>query len=60
MAGEPLVLTTTGQLNTTRQCRRRFGATTTRRQSRLPSQCRASPKRVEPYDLSADTSTMRG
>ncbi len=63
MAGEPLVLTTTNQLNTTRQERRRFGATTTRRQSRrLPSRVPGEPEtRGAPrltYDLSAGTSTV--
>jgi len=45
MAGEPLVLTTTSQLNTTRLGRGRFGAGTTRRESRrLPSRVRGEPE----------------
>ncbi len=59
MAGEPLVLTTTRQLNATRLCRRRVGAGTTLRESRrLPSRVRAEPETQGAHDLSAGTSTV--
>jgi len=59
MAGEPLVLTTTSQLNTTRRGRGRFGAGTTRRESRrLPGRVPGEPETRGAYDLSAEPSTV--
>ena len=59
MAGEPLVLTKPSQLNATRLGRRRFGAGTTRRESRrLPSRVPGEPETRGAYDLSAGTSPV--
>jgi len=52
MAGEPLVLTRPSQLNAARLGRRRFGAGTTRRESRrLPSRVPGEPETRGALDL---------
>ncbi len=61
MAVEPLVLTKPSQLNATRLGRRRFGAGTTRWESRrLPGRVRGEPETQGAYDLSAGTSSVPG
>ncbi len=52
MAGDPLVLTRASQLNAARLGRRRFGAGTTRRESRrLPSRVPGEPETRGALDL---------